>query len=536
MIPVLFASNATEFSSQGLGALSDAISCFVEEERNGSYELEMEYPYEGQHFNEIALRSIIKAVPSPHRAAQPFRVYDISKPIDGKVSVKARHISYDLSGIPVKPFRVDSGTAINILQTMLTNSAVTNPFTVYSDISESGKLEVDEPTSFRSLLGDDTNSLLATFENAEFEFDNYQIKLLAHRGTDRGCIFEYGKNMVTMDHEASSESTITGILPYWKGSAGEDGVPPIVMMDEPVLKPDGAPEYDIIAVSDFSEYFDEAPTSAELRVAAEEYLTTVDIGQIETHLKVSFVQLGGLDICDLCDIVTVRHSKLGIDVSEEITKIRTNVLTEQYDSIEIGEPKSSISDRLASIKKIEEKIPTSRDMSDLAHDIVDTVVGVDGGYFFLEYNDEEHPNQPTGWCIMDTPTIAESTDGHNCWRFTEGGMAHSSHGYGGPYDDVAIDMNGRILANELLLANGLKATAFIQASVDEDGVASMQLGSDTNPYVLKLESDRVSIYQGDTPTTYWTNSSFVLNTLKEFVLGDVKIVAQSNGSISIIAK
>ena len=42
---LLYPSTETEFQNNGLGALSDAISCTVTEERNGMYELEMQYPF-----------------------------------------------------------------------------------------------------------------------------------------------------------------------------------------------------------------------------------------------------------------------------------------------------------------------------------------------------------------------------------------------------------------------------------------------------------------------------------------------------------
>ena len=44
MKPILFPSTATEFKTQGLGALSDAISCYVTEERNGEYSLRCNIP------------------------------------------------------------------------------------------------------------------------------------------------------------------------------------------------------------------------------------------------------------------------------------------------------------------------------------------------------------------------------------------------------------------------------------------------------------------------------------------------------------
>ena len=74
MIPLLFEANATTFDSNGIGALADAVSCIVTEERNGMFELEMQYPVVGLHYAEIALSCIILAIPGDGRTWQPFRI------------------------------------------------------------------------------------------------------------------------------------------------------------------------------------------------------------------------------------------------------------------------------------------------------------------------------------------------------------------------------------------------------------------------------------------------------------------------------
>ena len=110
MKPVLFAADATVFTSNGLGQLTDAISCIVEEERNGKYELTMEYPVDGLHFEDLVHSTFIKATPSDGKDPQPFRVYSISKPIGGRCTIKAEHISYMLSEIPVDLFTATTVT------------------------------------------------------------------------------------------------------------------------------------------------------------------------------------------------------------------------------------------------------------------------------------------------------------------------------------------------------------------------------------------------------------------------------------------
>ena len=53
MIPILYSETEREFKTNGIGRLVDAISCTVTEERNGEYELEMEYPESGKLFKEL---------------------------------------------------------------------------------------------------------------------------------------------------------------------------------------------------------------------------------------------------------------------------------------------------------------------------------------------------------------------------------------------------------------------------------------------------------------------------------------------------
>ena len=108
MIPVLYASNTASFSTFGIGTLTDTISCEVTEERNGLFECLLRYPVDGQHYGQIAKERIIKAKPNDSSEEQAFRIYRITKPMNGVVSVYAQHISYDLANVPVMPFSTES--------------------------------------------------------------------------------------------------------------------------------------------------------------------------------------------------------------------------------------------------------------------------------------------------------------------------------------------------------------------------------------------------------------------------------------------
>lgn len=103
MIPILYKADATNFITYGIGILTETTSCIVKEERNGAYELTLKYPINGYLYSEIKKERIIKAKPNDTSNNQAFRIYRITVPINGVITVYAEHISYDLVSIAVTP-------------------------------------------------------------------------------------------------------------------------------------------------------------------------------------------------------------------------------------------------------------------------------------------------------------------------------------------------------------------------------------------------------------------------------------------------
>ena len=123
MKPILFSESRTRaqgFNTFGEAVLSDVISCVVTEELNGEFEMEMVYPISGFRFAKIQPRSIILVGTTPRDNSgynvQPFRVYSIVKNSDGTATILARHLSYDLNGIPVTTLFGSNGVGITLSQ------------------------------------------------------------------------------------------------------------------------------------------------------------------------------------------------------------------------------------------------------------------------------------------------------------------------------------------------------------------------------------------------------------------------------------
>lgn len=118
----------------------------------------------------------------------------------------------------------------------------------------------------------------------------------------------------------------------------------------------------------------------------------------------------------------------------------------------------SIQNSVKSIQtQMEKPTSTFNQIRQAAIDVAtELITGLLGGHY-IETKDPE-TGKPNGWAIMDTDNTETAV---NVWRMTEGGFGHSHSGFNGPYDDIAITMDGKINASMILTgelwANLIKA-------------------------------------------------------------------------------
>ena len=333
MFPVLFDENAITYGQvpqdNGLGVLTDALSCVVIEERNGSYELELTYPNAGLHAQDIMLRRLIKAKPNFIDSPQLFRIYKITKTLGGALKINARHISYDLSGAPIY-----TGTAANASDACTLLS--TNDFSITTDKSVTADFAITEPSSRRSWLGGKTGSLLDVYGTGEYHFDNFNIEFLLHRGQDRGVVVRYAKNLLSLSQEIDSTSLATSVVAFWKSF--EDGT----VVRSQKIATGLSLDTEICSFVDVSDRFETAPTGAELTIIAQNLAASQNYQLVKDNIKLDFLQLSNLnDRVDLCDEVTIIYEDFNINANAKCIKTTWNVLKDRYDSIELGTVKQN---------------------------------------------------------------------------------------------------------------------------------------------------------------------------------------------------
>lgn len=470
MIPILYESNETEFKSQGLGSLADAISCIVTEERNGIYELEMEYPQTGLRFADIVAGNIICAIPSPYRSIQPFRIYKVTKPLGGNVMVYANHISYDLNKIPVKPF--SAGTAAEAMTKLQENCAIANVFSFATDKATAANMKIETPTAARSCLGGIQGSVLNTY-GGEYEWDRFVVNLKNQRGVDSDVVIRYGKNLTGLTQEGDVSNLVTGIYPYWYSDDT------LVTCSPPIIYAEGTTGQTAVPV-DLTEKFESQPTAAQLKSAAESYIKSNNIGVPEVSLTTEFLnlsQMSGyenmqlLEKCDLCDTVTVQYEQAGINAKAKIVSIKTDVLLERYEQIEVGSIRPNIAQTIASQQTQIDQTATPSVLQQYINSATSWITGGRGGYVIFQKNAD---GQPDEILIMDTPDVETAT---KVWRWNQGGLGYSKNGYNGPYA-TAITQDGKIVADFItagtMLANIIKGgTLTLGGSGNGNGVCNV---------------------------------------------------------------
>lgn len=490
----LFPSTATVFTTNGLGYLTDATKCTVGEERNGSFELSMSYPITGRHYSDILLRSIIVAKPNPYDDPQPFRIYEISRPINGIVSISAEHISYDMNGIPVSGGWEASNptTALNGLKS---HSAVTCPFTFWTDKSTEGTFHVDLPSNLRACLGGSEGSILDIF-GGEYEFDNFLVRLYGSRGMNRGVTIRYGKNMTDLQQEENCANVYTGVYPYWYSDSEEDGG--LVECNPKVVPVEGTFNYTRVMTLDLSSEFQDKPTADQLKARTESYIKNNDIGIPKVSIDVSFANLMDseeyetaalLETVRLCDTVNVEFEALGVKATAKCISYTYDCLTNKYESIELGEARSNLAstivdtrqaDYASEFKKMLQDAIGNSDtnlMKTIAYATM-VITGNLGGNVIL--HSSTGGESPDEILIMDTTDIKTAK---RVWRWNLSGLGYSRNGYNGPYS-LAMTMDGVFVADFIqagtMSCNRLKGgTLTLGGSGNGSGILQMLNSSGT---------------------------------------------------------
>lgn len=358
MIPILYEQTETAFTSNGIGRLSDIISCTVTEERNGIYECQFEYPITGIHYNDITEGRVIACIHDDSGTIEPYDIYSRSAPINGVVTFYAHHISYRLTNVVVDPFTATS--AADAFIQLKNHSINDNPFSFSTDKVVSALFKVSVPSSIRELLCGSEGSVLDVYGTGEYEFSRYNVKLWLHRGTDTGVEIRYGKNLINIDKDYDISGTYDAVIPFWYSEESRTLITApdyIVYSSEyipvssawtdengTVIEDENGTDIDFFTrlikplPMDLTNEFEEQPTPEQVRDLALSKIDKAETWLPDENIKVNFVALwqtpeyeniAPLQRVKLCDTVNVYFEELGVHAENiKVVKVVYNVLNE----------------------------------------------------------------------------------------------------------------------------------------------------------------------------------------------------------------
>lgn len=511
MIPILYYGNETSFTSNGIGRLTEMISCQVTEERNGIYEVEFEYPADGRYYSLLVSmveayaagirnsQGIIACIHDDKHDVQPFDIYSFSAPIDGIARFYAHHISYRLGNMILKPQEAHS--AADAIDNLERYQSGADTFTFWTDKVASGTFKTTVPRQLRTMLGGEEGSILDVYGKGEYEFDKFNVKLYVNRGINSGVTVRYGKNMVDVTREMDNSERYNAVAPYWTGSVtdaetGESTEETVILSnDTGYIKGTNVSGIPVIVELDLSGEFDEKPTSAQLQARALQFLNDNTPWVPKDNISVNFVQLWQtteyenvaiLQRVSLCDTVSVYYPEIGLVASnQKIIKVVYDVLLERYNEMEIGEPSTSLANNITDAlkdqyeKDLEEAKKDSLTFGVLQAAInhaTELICGGLGGHVVFNLNADGEPQEIL---IMDTDDILTAV---HVIRINQNGIGFSSNGYNGPFNTAwTIDgaFNAAFITAGTISANLIKGgTLKLGGASNGNGIMKIYDASD----------------------------------------------------------
>lgn len=470
--PILQDSQDFSLTGNGLGLLTDVISCTTTEELNGSLELALQYDVQGKLVDEINNEMLIRAYTSPELGEQLFRIYNTKKSIDGnKLNVKARHVTNDLGKVFIPHAEIEAQSQNGAMQLLISAGDHKSNITLYSDRSTVSSTTLDRVTLLQAVAG--TNGSLLDNWGGEVIRDNLQLRMVDRRGADNGYKILYRKNLAGLDVEVDTQSIVVAIYPFATKESVEITLPNngLVKSDLYDKFPDG-----IVLPVDYSqdESVVDVPT---LQAASKGYFKThdnapsfsasIDFAPIKDDPD--FAKFANLETVGMGDTVRCYYSPFGVDLTGRVVKYTFDVLNQEYQKLEVGSIKADFIDRMvSSLSDLANNTPTTNAMQQAINKATDLITGNDGGYVYF------YPkNRPSDVFFMDTedPNTAKKV-----LRLNKSGIGFSKTGVNGPFTTAwTLDgaFNASFITTGQLNANLIKVgfnTIASALSIDSTGM------------------------------------------------------------------
>lgn len=359
MIPVLYESTATTFTSCGIGELPDTLSSKATERRNGLCYLDLEHAVDSLRYPDLAAGRLIKSAYSNDKT-NIFCIEHINYSSEGTVKIHApQQVCLRLSSAvrfsdeeSYTWTKGDSATGNDISDVMaILRTAVRPRLTTEYDaggnvlvpaVTFTGDFDLPAGTSVTITWGKanptafEVVQAVAEAFGGEIEWGFNKVSIWKSRGEDTNQEIRYGVNMLALEAETDAEPYITAVMPE-----GGTDLSSYVQADSP-----GVFGFFRIGVADLT------------GTTASDYLQ--ESSTLKSAIKVEFDENGNAPVLtdvkalqrrQLCDKVVVVHPGLELKQKSKIVEAVFESLLLQYDSLSIGEILQDITDTIAALIK-----------------------------------------------------------------------------------------------------------------------------------------------------------------------------------------
>lgn len=357
----IYEANETSFDTLGLGALLP-VSCKVEEALNDQYELVMEHPIDATgKWEKIANGRIIKA--PTHDGEQVFRIYSaVKNPITGNISVRARHIFYDLLDNLIEDTRPTVKAGQEAGEIILAGCQYATPFTFSSDIEDVSSAYYIRVNPVQAFIGNIDQSFINRW-GGEIRRDNFNISINSRRGSDKGVRIAYGKNLTGIDVTEDISGVYTRLMPIATDENNVVFYTDAKYYDSPLINNYPHPKIGILntgirvgmEINGEVPYPDAATAKAAMAEMAEAAFEA-GVDKPKITINVSFIQWQDTDqykpfkalySLDLGDDVTVDYAPLNLTYKLRVISIVWDAINNRVESMTLGDKAPNIAKTVA---------------------------------------------------------------------------------------------------------------------------------------------------------------------------------------------
>lgn len=386
MIPILYDKSEKLFKNNGIGRLSDTISCKVTEKRNSTYQVVLEYPTQGKLAEHLKTGNIIFCKIPYKNQCQPFDIVEVEC-TGNIIRVTGEHVSRRLKYAVFNRttlFLVDPKTTFESIETdMRVNIIGIDDFHFMSDVTESdvkkylndSNVVLYSPDcvvgdnlfdffegqsgilSRKMTLSDGGKYVVTGYGDCgDFLFDNFNVSFLKQRGDDVGVKLRTGTNVQRMTFLEEDRQSVTAVCPVWRGrnpvTGGqmEKSLRDFDDSSDGIVYSDKKYEYHRIVKLDLSTVFEQSPTQAEMISESKRYIADHERNNLNSYCSYSIdvpqVKSDFLDCIELCDLVTIEDVDLKIQKKLKVTEIEYDSLRERITRLVVGNPKPTFPELL----------------------------------------------------------------------------------------------------------------------------------------------------------------------------------------------